>query len=255
MADDFETHLGEVPDYLSDAEAMRAEKYDYDAMLDSAYEYETEVIEKGIRAQAEERARAYLSQNGDAVWARIEGALSDSKRLIGVHPGASLVLSMTAAELTVRFMLLRPLLAGLVIDPALADHLAAEATQGLAGRDRDLLPRVFRAWGIDLIGRKIGKTRDLWPTYGEMWNVRHGLVHRGDVATLPQAELAFACSNAFVDPLLVTVTRTLVIDWPVARWLQLFDVPKDPLAMSAQRERPGSRSVRPDRDPAMLDRT
>jgi len=180
--DDLDINLGDMPDLpsydASDLADMQHEKYEYDAMLDAAYEYEAGVIEKGIRAQVEERARDYLSRNGDAVRARIQRAIEEAERLVDEHPGASLICSMTAAELMVRFMLLRPMLAGLVIDPAIADRLAAEATQGLGDRDRKLLPHVCRAWGIDIVGARVNGDRELWPTLGGLWSVRHAAVHR-----------------------------------------------------------------------------
>jgi len=209
---------------------LQQEKLDYDFYLDAAYEYEAEVIEKGLREQAEGRARTYLSQNGDAVWARIERALRGAAAVLDVHAGASLVLSMTAAELTVRFMLLRPLLAGLVVDPGLADYLAADATQGPAGRDRDLLPHVYRAWEIDLVGLRIGESRELWPTYGELWRARHALVHRGDLVVPDQARLAVSCSKALVEQLLVPLAKTLGLGWPEVPWLHGTDEPSDPLS-------------------------
>jgi ElaB/YqjD/DUF883 family membrane-anchored ribosome-binding protein len=236
-------NVGDMPDLrsfdASDLADMQREKIDYDAALDAAFEYEADVIEKGIRDQVEDRARDYLSKNGDAVWARIQRAIVEAERLVDEHPGASLVSSMTAAELLVRFMLLRPMLAGLVIDPAIADRLAAEATQGIGDRDRKLLPHVCRAWDIDLAGARVDGDRELWPTLGGLWQVRHDAVHRGDAVTVAQAKLALACAAAVGTELLGPLVARLQVKWPEGPWLTPFDEPVDPLArppQSARRE-------------------
>src|SRR2546428_13940351 len=101
--DDFDPRMGDLPELPPYVPGQvvdgDSEKLEYDFDLDAAMEYELEVIEKGIREQAEDRARTYLSQNGDAVWERIERSLHDAKLLLDLPPGSSLVLSMTAAEL------------------------------------------------------------------------------------------------------------------------------------------------------------
>jgi ElaB/YqjD/DUF883 family membrane-anchored ribosome-binding protein len=235
--DALDINLGEMRDLPSfdsfDLGDMQHEKFDYDAALDAAYEYEAGVIEKGIRDQVEQRARDYLSKNGDAVWARIQRAIVEAERLVDEHPGASLVSSMTAAELMVRFMLLRPMLAGLVIDPAIADRLAAEATQGIGARDRKLLPHVCRAWDIDLGGARVND-RELWPTLGGLWQVRHDAVHRGEAVTVAQAKLALGCAAAVSTELLGPLVAQLRVKWPDGPWLAPFDEPADPLAMPQQ---------------------
>jgi hypothetical protein len=238
--DDLDVRLGDLPDlpydpvstfdrYTTQQELLE-EKLEYDYYLDAAFEYETQVIEKGIRKQANDRARKYLSENGDALWRRIDKSLGDAKPLIATHAGASLTLSMTAAELTVRFMILRPLLAGLVIDPVLADRLAALATQGLAGRDRELLPHVCQAWGIDLKGQRIwGTTRELWSTYGTLWQIRHDFIHRGTDASTDVARTAVSCADAIIEQVLIPLTKDLSRGWPGPPWLLDGDAAKDPL--------------------------
>lgn len=141
---------------------------------------------------------------------------------------------MTAAELTVRYMLLRPMLAGLVIDPAIADRLAAEATQGIGDRDRKLLPHFCRAWDIDLVGARVGGDRELWPTLGTLWQIRHDAVHRGEVVTTAQAKLALACAAAVTTELLGPLVAQLGVKWPEGLLLAQFDEPADPLARAVR---------------------
>lgn len=209
---------------------LQQEKLDYDFYLDAAYEYEAEVIDKGIREQAERRARLYLSENGDAVWARVERGLADAAGLLPAHPGASLVLCMSAAELTVRFLLLRPLLAGLIFDDVLAERLSAEASTGPAGRDRQTLPHVCRAWEIEISGLAVSGAGELWPTYGRLWAARDNFVHRGSAVSAGDASVAIACARTLIDKVLVPVARRLAMRWPDGAWLAPTDQPKDPFA-------------------------
>lgn len=210
--------LGEDDDY-----------YDY---LDNAYQYEAQVVEKGIRDQVDGRAREYLSANGDAVWERVERALEDGRTLLAAHPGASLVSTMTAAELTVRFLLLRPMLAGLVIEPRLAEHLASEATRGLTGRDREILPSVCQAWEIELGEVRVGETRRLWPTLGTLWEVRHSFVHKAQPVTPEDARLAIDCASALLTQVLEPLAARLGLAWPKGPFLHGFEPRRDPLAPS-----------------------
>jgi len=199
-------------------DALLREKLEYDFYLDAAYDYELEVVEKGIREQAEERARTYLADNGDAVRSRVDRSIAAADLLATIDSGASLVASMTAAELTIRFLLLRPLLAGLVIDPAIADYLAAQATAGMASRDREILPRVCGAWGIDLGALRLGVERELWPTYGELALARNDYVHRAKTPTAAQAELGIACARALLNDVIGPLVESLQLPWPTGDW-------------------------------------
>jgi len=214
---------------------MHREKAEYDANLDGAYEWELEVVERGIRDQAADRAKKYLAENGDAVWARVDLSIRDAKRLVPIHAGASIVLSMTAAALIVRFLLLRPMLAGLVIDPGLADHLAAEATRGLTGRDRDLLPRLCTAWGIDLGTVRIGARRGLWSTCNDLRKTRDDFVHRAEPVEADEASLGCDCASALITNVFSQVAQAIDLPWPAdgwpnATWAGPDVVPVDPLA-------------------------
>ena len=230
MTEDSDVRVGDIPDYPSDAAAMRAEKYEYDAELDLAYDYELEVIDKGIREQAETRARTYLSQNGDAVWARVKGATDDAEALLQVHPGASLVLFVSAAELVVRFLLLRPLLAGLIFDDSLDERLSVEASTGQAGRDRKLLPHVLRAWEIETTELSVPDAGPLWSTYEDCCEKRNSLVHKGSPVSDGAALVAIACLEVLIRDVLGSVVIRLGMKWPETDWLMPPDEPKDPFA-------------------------
>jgi hypothetical protein len=86
-----------------------------------------EVLQKGMTAQAHTRYRQYLAMNGAAVWRRIDRASADARLQREVHPGASIVAAVTAAELLVRFFLVRPMIAGLVFNTRLAMRLVPRA--------------------------------------------------------------------------------------------------------------------------------
>jgi hypothetical protein len=203
-----------------------------DWMLDEAAAYESQIIEEGIREQVESRAKRYLSETGDAVRDRVHRSLIEATTLLASHPGAAIVSAMTAAEITIRFLILRPMLAGLVIEPTLADDLAELAFSGRTERDHGMLPRLCAAWQLELGEVKTADGTPAWPAFQRLKEPRNLFVHRAEPVEPATAAEAIAVARALLDGLVE----------PLANRLHLFGgywgddaETRDPLALKVIR--------------------
>ena len=206
-------------DIISDSPPWSPEDdVDVDYYLDRAAEYEAEVIEEGIREQSEARAARYLSINGTAVWTRVEASLSNAEALHPQHPAPSIVTCGTGTELLVRYLLLRPLLAGLVFHDALAMRLIHDPFKNQQRLDRELLPIACKAWQIDLDNMVLPSGVYIWETLLELVRVRNWSVHRARAVTEAQALGAIHCTRGLVDQLFIPLTERLRLQWPPDGW-------------------------------------
>jgi hypothetical protein len=202
------------------ASAPPWEDYAYapEELLEIAADYEAQVIEEGIRDQSLDRARRYLSTNGDAVWLRVDRCLREAALLQAGHPGPSIVVCMTGTELLVRYLLLRPLLAGLIFHDGLAVRLIHDPFRNRQRLDRELLPITCRAWSLDLEGLTLANGVPIWFTLLELWNIRNHAVHRAREVSEAQALGALDCTRGLVDQLLVPLARQVRLKWPDGPW-------------------------------------
>jgi len=93
----------------------------------------------------------YLAENGDEVQRRIDLCVNNAREL---HSQGffreSVINSVTAIELIIRFMLLRPIVQGVFLSDEWAEILAERVATGRTAEDRTLLPSVLKKWGIDI---------------------------------------------------------------------------------------------------------
>jgi hypothetical protein len=177
------------------------------------------LVAVGIRSEARKRIRRYLAMNGSAVWSRVQRSLAHAERLETNHPASSIVSSITAAELLIRFLLLRPLIAGLVFETRLAMRLIRDPfRRGQHGLDRAILPIACAAWDIDLDGLKLANGQPLWSTYESLVEVRNRYVHRADPVSPAQARGALDCTHGLVASALMPTASRLRLPWPPTAW-------------------------------------
>lgn len=103
-------------------------------------DYEPETVSRDL-------ARYHLATVGDAIEARVKRCLAEALRLHdqGFY-GSSVVASATAIELTIRFLLLRPLVSGAFLSDEWESIIAERIGEGRTEEDRRLLPRVLLQW-------------------------------------------------------------------------------------------------------------
>lgn len=229
------------PDPYESADAGQWEHWEPEEwMLDEALASYAEAIEGEIRDQIDARARTYLEETGDAIWARVQRSLAEAAALQADHPGPALAAAIRASEITVRFLLLRPMLAGLVIDPALAEALAEHTFSGRTDRDHALLSRVCAAWELDLGAVQTATGSPAWPTFQRLKAVRNDYAHRAEPIATGEATDAIAVAEALLNELVGKLARRLGL--PEGRWGTGANE-RDPLARERRprraRRRPG----------------
>jgi hypothetical protein len=157
---------------------------EFEAMYDAAREaYELEVTNRSLAEIKENAIREYFYLFGDDIESRIRCRIKAAKALATTEfSGESLVSSITAVEITIRWFLLRPLCEASFISESLADIFVDELfpRRRAASGDRNLFPKILREWGSGVDVLKLSNGDDLWDKVtNEFIRDRNDFVHRG----------------------------------------------------------------------------
>ena len=186
---------------------------DYERYFD---DYEGEMYESFLESLSDENVRSYLGSNGDAIHARVSSCLETAEKFLETdYPGPALVAAGTAIEVIIGFYLLRPLVQGAFLSDQWADLLTTRALGGRRSIDRKFLPKLARAWGIDILGVEIGDGKKLWDTY---WNTvrkaRNAHVHAGTPVSTEVAERALECARGLITNVVEPIAEKFWLSWP-----------------------------------------
>ena len=156
-----------------------------------------------------ERLRSFYVSNPHVMRPAVD-ALQEGRRLIASgHHAAAVVFFGTSIELLLKATLLKPIVHGLVLSPALAEMVADQAF-GQTGFDRytKLLSKLYREFaGLELneVSREEAKV-GLMSECTALQGIRNKIIHQGASATADQAEMGRAIAVAvyehIVDPVL-----------------------------------------------------
>lgn len=139
-------------------------------------------------------------------------ALSTAQSFMETHPEAALVFATTAVELTIKLVLLKPIVFGLVHTEALASVITDFATQH-TGVDRfqDLLTQLLQHFGgVDLkTFKRSTSSKTLWKEVEEIQRSRNGVVHRGEIPDRSLAEQAITMATTLLGEIVPDVLRNL----------------------------------------------
>lgn len=182
-------------------------------------EAEVALIEEGIRSQRDDQIAGYLGTYGDAVQERIDRCLSGARQLIERgFPAPALVSAVTAAELAIRYFILRPILEGAFLSEEWARILVGRILTQKAASDRELLPTVLRAWEIDLNSLRLAGGKPLWSKFiSEVLPLRNDIVHKGGNASPAQAMEAVQFAEAFLDQVVAPLSDRFGFSWSQTR--------------------------------------
>src|ERR1019366_2585290 len=109
---------------------------------------------------------------------------------------SSVVSAVTSIELTIRFLLLRPLMQAAFLSEEWANSLTQRIASGRSANDREILPQILRFHDIDLNGVKLSNGRPLWKTIIEVvYSTRDKIVHRAEFVSEDDALLAVQCAE------------------------------------------------------------
>jgi len=152
-----------------------------------ADEHRAELNDQAIQAFKSERLQSYYLAHPDIARAPLT-MMVKMEALLSVDRPAALVFAVSAIEITIKHVLVKPILSGLVHDEAVADLLM------------DLVPRDVRSKpfrqitfgtlkkvvGVDLVDyRRKGATKTLWEEYTQLLEERNRFIHSG---ALPSSE-------------------------------------------------------------------
>lgn len=187
---------------------------------DIAGEAELELINSGIVEQSEDRVRTYLANYGDVASDRVDWARIEAERLLEQrHPDAALAFACIGAEIAIRFLIVRPLLGGIIFSDIIAERVAARVAGGRTTSDRELLPFLSQHWGLEVEKIRMSDGAALIRYLnGTLWTQRDGLMHRGQAVTDGDAERACEGARLIVEQIVVPLSHRLRLPWPHARW-------------------------------------
>jgi hypothetical protein len=194
---------------------------DYDEYLMDEYynslgqqEYEEELLDESLKRIQEGNIREYLWRFGKAIEQRISECLRQAQQLhdLGYY-GPAIILSSTASEMVLGYLLVRPLVQGAVLSEEWADILVERISNSRRLGDFMVLQKILMKWGIDLNHLCLASGAGLWSTMVSVRNKRNRIVHRGEL--LPTAEstmvseLAVECVRILLNKVVQPIASTL----------------------------------------------
>ncbi len=173
-----------------------------------AYE---ENYERAIEAFTSERLQSYyLKQSELAVPAL--NSLSHAKELLNPFHKAALLFAVTATELTVKNVLLKPIISGLVHTEDLAAFIA-DLTTTHTGMDRfhKLLTGILAEYGgaeLKTLKRN-GSSKTLWEEMSVVQGARNAVAHRGENSDPATAILSISVAETLLDEIFPRILKNL----------------------------------------------
>jgi hypothetical protein len=135
-----------------------------------------------------------------------------ARSLMPSYPKAALVFAVTATELAIKTVLLKPIVFGLVHTEALASFIT-DLTTKHTGMDRfqTILTEILaRFGGVDLkTYTRADSSKTLWQEIGEIQKARNAVVHRGEAVDDATANLAIAVASTILTGIFPQVLQKL----------------------------------------------
>jgi hypothetical protein len=158
---------------------------------------QAEFIHETLKNISEDGVRNYLGTYGDAVDVRIDQCMKDARMLLtGGFFQSSVVSAVTAIELTIRFLLLRPLMQAAFMSEEWANLLTQRIASGRTTNDREILPQILSFHDVDLNEVKLPDGKPLWTTITSVvYSTRDKIVHRAEPVSEDDATLAVQCAD------------------------------------------------------------
>ena len=181
----------------------------YDEWMDKLYrEHKKEAISEFTT----ERLQSYFLDSPE-VAKPSTSALSEARALMEAgFNSAAFLFAQIATETGMKFVLLKPIVSGLVHDTPTA-ALVSDLALGHIGLDRfrGLLFEVLRRiGGIDLSTfTRPGCSQKLWEEVGELQKIRNSIVHRADLTSGKQTARAIAVAEAVMGTLFPALVKAL----------------------------------------------
>jgi hypothetical protein len=173
---------------------------DWDSDEDESFFNEIDRIrDDAVSAFTFERLRSFYIEE-PALYLPIKRRISEAKSLLPLNSDASLVFSLSAAELCLKSLILRPMVYGFVHQTYVA-HVIADLAVSHTGWSRfsELLNSILRdKLRIDLTTIRIPETNTpLWSEFNRLSKIRNGILHRGEKSDELSANSALSVAEVF----------------------------------------------------------
>jgi hypothetical protein len=171
---------------------------DWDSDEDETFFAEIENIrEETITEFTFEKLRSYYLDHPD-IYIPVGRRLDAAKHLETINAAASLIFSLSASEVCLKNLILRPMVYGFVHQTYIAQVIADLAVSHMGwDRFRDLLESILRdKLGIDLGKAHIsGTSQSLWEEFNRLVKIRNGILHRAEDTTAQEEITGLGIAN------------------------------------------------------------
>jgi hypothetical protein len=173
-----------------------------------------EEIASAIKNLSEEPIREFLGTYGDAIDARLDNTLATARYASQAgFPRYAVVGAVTAIELIMRYMLVRPLLQGAFLSDSWAKMLTKHIVQARIAQERHLLPSVLGMYDIKIEDFELSDGSALWKTFvTKIVPKRNAIMHEGDNATPEEAKLSLECVNTLREVIVAQIGKKMGFD-------------------------------------------
>ncbi len=182
---------------------------------DNAHELAKEAFEENYQQAIEEftseRLQSYYLKESELAVPALN-SLSYAKELLKPFHKAALLFAVTSTELTVKNVLLKPIISGLVHTEDLAAFIADLTTTHTGiGRFQKLLTGILATYGgVELkTFKRIGSTKTLWEEITVVQDARNAVVHRGEDSELTAAILSTSVAETLLNEIFPRILKNL----------------------------------------------
>lgn len=178
-----------------------------------------QLVDEGLEDHTKRKARDFLGEFGDSVQERVDRCLSTAEELISLgHASAALIRAITASELTIRWLVLRPLFAGAFLADYWAELLQTRIFRRSSSDDRKLFFKLMQTIGFNVDQMKSNDGKQLWQTFTQVVDVRNAVVHEGADASMEDARSAIAVARQLGESIVGPLAIRFGLSWPQRPW-------------------------------------
>jgi hypothetical protein len=163
-----------------------------------------------IEEFASERLQSFYLHNPELAMPALE-ALHDASALVGSHPTPAHVLAVTAVEVGLKTILLKPIIHGLVTTGSLAAVIAELIPEQRNDKFSELLFAILDEYGgVDLrTFKRPGNRKTAWEEIKDLQKKRNSILHKAEKASIAEAQHALELAKTVLEIFFPTVVKKL----------------------------------------------
>jgi hypothetical protein len=174
------------------------EAANWDSDYDESFFSEIDAIrENAVKEFTFERMRSYYIGHPD-ICKPVLRRLDESKTLLSTNNAASLIFSLSASEVCLKALIMRPMVYGFVHQVYIADIVAGLVVSHMGwDRFKKLLDHILKVkLGIDLeVMNYRGRKINMWSQFNDLVKIRNDVLHKIHDSDRLQAELSLELAD------------------------------------------------------------